>query len=186
MTSCWRRAWLGILLGGVGGGSTVYRTLFYMPQLHRRRGRSSCSGRSSTTPARGPINAVLAGRCWTQCTSVVAEPARAGWSPAAGLWALILAALLVLWGLWQLTPAVWRDGDMGTWASCLLGGHAAPAVARWRCWLAGLAVPAWLILGVIAVCCVAPGRCATAATARSFTCRAAEGLGTGLHARLAR
>jgi len=105
----------GLLVGGVGGGSTVYRTIFYLP--------SFTSGvavyilwKKLYNSRVGPVSTFLEGPLGSLSETIRATPA---WTVQSGMWLCVaLTALLVVLGLRHLRR-MWVDGDLG-WAAALL------------------------------------------------------------------
>lgn len=103
------------LVGGAFGGSTVYRTLFYLP--HFTAGVATyLLWKKLYNPRSGPINQTLnpilkqAGEMVNSIPSGLIQ---------AGLWlAIILIAAILFMGLKRLNT-LWRDGDLGTGAIVL-------------------------------------------------------------------
>ncbi len=98
-----------ILTGGTMGGSTVYRTLFYMPHF--------CAGvatyilwKKLYSPYSGPINAVLSPVLDNVSSAVNSLPPGV---VQAGLWlAVLLVIVLFAFGYYRLFDW-WRQGDLG-------------------------------------------------------------------------
>ncbi len=105
-----------ILTGGVAGGSTIYRTLFYMP--HFTAGVATyILWKKLYSPHTGPINAVLRPGLDEIGHAVNATPPGL---VQAGMWvALILMIGLLVFGLSRLRTW-WRNGDLG-WIGLLIG-----------------------------------------------------------------
>jgi multiple sugar transport system permease protein len=105
-----------ILMGGVAGGSTIYRTLFYMP--HFTAGVATyILWKKLYSPHTGPINAVL-----RPCLDGIGHAVNA--TPPGlvqtGMWvALILMIGLLVFGLSRL-QRWWRYGDLG-WIGLVIG-----------------------------------------------------------------
>ncbi len=125
----------GILLAGVTVGSTIYRTVYYIPHF--------VSGVAvfilwknlfSPSPV-GPINNFLAGPLESFSGAVRAAP------PGifqAGMWLCVaVAALLLMWGLRWMRKQ-WMDGDVG-WSAAIvpLGMLMLPTVMG-QSWLPGV------------------------------------------------
>jgi len=163
-----------ILIAGTLGGTTVYRTLFYMP--HFTAGVSTfILWKKLYNPHTGPISNAL--------RPVLDPIASLINSLPAGLvqncvW--VCTALMILLFLFaaERLQSFWNDGEMG-WLSILLGGAflALPAVfspfwaSNWQ--------TTWLVPGVaLATLLVALGK--ATARGRDFTCKRDEGLGNAL------
>ena len=104
-----------ILTGGTLGGSTVYRTLFYMP--HFTAGVATyILWKKLYSPYSGPINAVL--RPTLEQVGGVVNTLPAGLIQS-GLWLSVLLVLACLvFGLHRLR-SWWRQGDVGVGGICL-------------------------------------------------------------------
>jgi len=160
-----------LLVGGIVGGSAIYRTLFFLP--------SFTAGvavyilwKKLYNPNNGPVNYALAGPLGGLTALVAATP---GWVLAAGMWLLAaLSAWLVFWGLGKLRR-MWVDGDLGSPA-------ALPPVAMIL--LPIVLVQGWLPGGYVSVAlavAVAAGlawRITRAAKGRDFVAPAGTGFGT--------
>ncbi len=167
-----------ILMGGVLGGSTIYRTLFYLP--HFTAGVAVyLLWKKLYNPQNGPVNNFLSGPLQTFSHVVNAVPAPL---VRAGIWVcfILIAVLLVLGA--QKLRTMWQDGKIGAVGGILGGVFLLVPTA-----LAFL----WSPSGSYAV--LLPGLAAAGslgyqgwkvgwicARGRLFKCAASEGLGTGL------
>jgi multiple sugar transport system permease protein len=103
------------LFGGTLGGSTVYRTLFYLPSFTAGVA-TFLLWKKLYNPISGPINQTL-NPILDKLTTVV------NGTPSAliqgGLWlAIIVVGIILFWGLYKLN-SLWRDGDLGSSAIIL-------------------------------------------------------------------
>lgn len=118
-----------ILFGGLFGGNTLYRTLFYTP--HFTAGVATfVLWKKLYNPTGGPINVALAPLLQALESFVHALPPGAGF---AGLLALSLAASAVIaWGFFLLARG-WREAEVGT-GSLAMGAVILllPAVLAWQ------------------------------------------------------
>ncbi len=162
-----------VLMGGVLGGSTIYRTLFYLP--HFTAGVAVyLLWKKLYNPQNGPVNNSLAGPLQAFSGAANALP-----SPVvqAGLWVcFVLMGLLLLFGAHRLR-LMWRDGKLG-WAGVSLGATflILPAAFsfRWSPNIWAAALVGTTAAGAFGYQAFAAGR------GRTFTCRPSEGLGAGL------
>jgi multiple sugar transport system permease protein len=161
------------LIGGVRGGSTVYRTLFYLP--------SFTSGvavfllwKKVYNPQNGPLNNALAGPLQVLSDVVNATP-----EPLvqAGLWlCFILVGLLVVFGAQKLR-AMWQDGKIGVVGAAFGGLFLLVPILFMSTWSStGRAA---VLLTVVAAGAFAYAGW-VARRGRLFTCAPSEGLGTSL------
>ena len=107
----------GILVLGLAGGNTVYRTLFYMP--HFVAGAATfILWKKLYNDQNGPINQALRPALDTFATGVNRVPSVlvSGW-----FWVGLLAMFAVLWLVWSRLRRSWSDGDVGT-VPAILGG----------------------------------------------------------------
>ena len=106
----------GVLLSGMAGGSTVYRTLFYLP--HFTQGVAIfILWKKLYSPTSGPINAVLS-PILLRIEHTVSQ-----WPQAAGSAGLFLAIVIMLWLFHRQVRGFmssWSEGDCGT-AALLTG-----------------------------------------------------------------
>lgn len=104
----------GILLLGLTGGKTVYRTLFYMP--HFTAGVATfILWKKMYNPQTGPINQALQPVLDSASGAINAAPTLVG----SLSWLLIaLAGGLFAWGVGKLRR-MWSDGDLGSRAAIL-------------------------------------------------------------------
>ncbi|HAU39189.1 MAG TPA: hypothetical protein DCX07_15925 [Phycisphaerales bacterium] len=163
-----------ILMGGTLGGSTVYRTLFYLP--HFTAGVATfILWKKLYNPHTGPINNAL--RPLLQSFGSVIQATPPGVLRGIAWACLVGMAMLVLTALRRLSRA-WRDGEAGR-LSVVLGGALllAPAAlaTRWAPWSeGGLALAG--AAGAMTVLALA----AAIVRKREFRCRHDEGLGFAL------
>ncbi len=104
-----------ILLGGAAGGTTIYRTLFYVP--HFTAGVATLLlWKKLYNPETGPINAVLSGPLLWLDGVTKASPV---WWFDAGAWVgAALTAAVAIYGLNRLRR-LWSDGELG-WAAAVV------------------------------------------------------------------
>ncbi|MBN2312193.1 MAG: sugar ABC transporter permease [Candidatus Hydrogenedentes bacterium] len=164
----------GVLVAGVAGGTTVYRTLFYTP--HFTAGVATfLLWKKLYDPYEGPINTGLAPVLNHVSDGVNALPPVL--TRSASWLCLALAALLFLWALRRLRLS-WVDGDLG-WAAglvpvallCVPG-----AVAQIWHHTAGRAL--WL--GAAVAIAAAWQGARVAARGKDFDSSAMNGIGSGL------
>jgi multiple sugar transport system permease protein len=99
-----------ILVGGTIGGSSVYRTLFYLPNFTSGVA-TMLLWKKLFQPTGGVINNLLAPPL-AHLTHFI--NARSPWEIAIGMWLLMLASLAVFgWAVSRLRR-FWTDGDIGT------------------------------------------------------------------------
>ena len=162
-----------VLIGGVVGGRTVHRTLFYFP--HFTAGVATfLLWKKLYSPHTGPVNHALR-PILTQFAGLVTR-LPVGSVRALALFCAALSAAVVLFGVRQLRRG-WRDGEIGG-LSIALGSVLlfAPVVA-WPC-CGGSAGAGWV---VVATAVVAGGMLWVGiAKPRDFTCTLDRGLGHGL------
>lgn len=167
-----------ILVSGATGGTTVYRTLFYLPNFTASVA-TFLLWKKLYNPTNGPITNALSPALATLGGVVNGSPA-AAWQ--FGLCVLLGLMLLTLWAATRRVRALWVEGDLG-WASALLAVVllALPTWLAWT-WLDPPAFPAGvrfalvvLAAGVLVVSFVSATR-----AARTFTTGASSGMGTAL------
>ena len=161
------------LLMGVLGGTTVYRTLFYIP--HFTSGVATfILWKKLYNPYTGPVNNFLAGPMQLVAKAVNETPAG---QVQEGLWVCLgLAAVIVVWGLRRLR-LMWKDGDLGWLAAVpavILVLLPAGMALHWSPRLSAGVALACLAAAALAWQLVQAGR------GREFPCPATEGLGTGV------
>ena len=162
-----------ILLGGTTGGTTVYRTLFFLP--HFTSGVATfILWKKLYNPSTGPVTTALQPLLDVTGALVAALPTQlvqiCSW----------LCVLLMVAGFYQGVRRLflsWRDGEMGGFTVLLgLAFMALPALCA-LVW-ANQPIAAILIAGGAAVSVLLfAGR---AARGREYVCRADEGLGDGI------
>lgn len=163
-----------ILLSGAVGGTTVYRTLFYLP--HFTAGVATfLLWKQLYNPQDGPVNNALAPVVSGIETATLAAPSGATSGVAGGL--LALGGGLFAWTVSRLRRS-WVDGEVGTPAGAipvlllLLPGVIA---LMW----APLGVWRWVLPGVAAAGLIWQlGRIVLAG--RMFECKPSEGVGSAL------
>ncbi|NKB68304.1 MAG: ABC transporter permease subunit [Candidatus Latescibacteria bacterium] len=163
-----------ILVGGTLGGTTVYRTLFFMP--HFTSGVATfILWKKLYNPSTGPISNSLRPLLESVEGTVAGLPV-AGVQGAAWFCLLLLTGLFAL-GLVKL-KAAWQDGELG-WLAFLLsvGFLGLPPLAALAWSFDGLsgglvAGTGLAVLGVVVGSMVVRGR--------DYPCRSDEGLGSGL------
>jgi multiple sugar transport system permease protein len=102
-----------MLVGGALGGSTVYRTLFYVP--HFTSGVAVyILWKKLYNPHAGPINSFLDGPLQFLTKAVRALPAPV---VSSGLWVCYALVVLVLWSGVKRMRLSWKDGELGWWAA---------------------------------------------------------------------
>ena len=120
-----------ILTSGTLGGSTVYRTLFYMP--HFTAGVATyILWKKLYSPYSGPVNAALSPVL--DGLSVLVNSLPPAMVQAGFWWAMVLTIVLLVFGLHRMR-AWWRQGDLGI-IGLLIGTVflSLPIVTGWR-WL---------------------------------------------------
>ena len=164
---------LAVLVTGVAGGNTVYRTLFYTP--HFTAGVATfLLWKKLYDPYNGPINSFLAPPLDGLASVVNATPpALYGSLQWAGV---ALAALLLWWGVGKLRR-MWSDGDVGTGSLVMpMVFLATPTAALWL--MAGSARWLWALTAAALLTALAQG--ALAARGREFGSKPMEGAGSAL------
>lgn len=142
-----------VLTGGVAGGTTLYRTLFYLP--HFTQGVAIfILWKKLYEPHGGPINAYL--RPFLETVESVSLYLPNGYGKAGLFICLILMVLVAGWGGRRMLRA-WLDAEMGN-GSILLGAGAVglafllayrwlqPSGWHWLGWVGGGLVVAWVLL----------------------------------------
>ena len=163
-----------ILTGGTLGGSTVYRTLFYMP--HFTAGVATyILWKKLYSPYTGPINLSLSPVLDGVSHGVNALP---GGVVRSGLWvAVILIVMLFAFGLSRLTRW-WRQGDLGRLGLLVGVVFLALPVVTGSGWLPSRAA------GIVLLCIVGIALCVYALPLltykRLFHATVAEGVGSAL------
>lgn len=160
-----------ILLGGMAGGSTVYRTLFYIPNFTAGIA-IFLLWKKLYNPTSGPVNAAIRPVVTLIQAIVLAIPTSAFTLLAYALFALAMLALI--WGLRQLQHAC-RSAEMGH-LSIVLSTiiMALPLLVAWR--IHWLIIPPYAAFGVLLIAVVY----FIVTTYGHEPCRADEGLGTAL------
>lgn len=105
----------GIALMGLGGGITVYRTLFYLP--HFTAGVATfLLWKKLYKPEGGPINTALTPVLEGLTGAINAVP-----SAVVGnlRWLMVAAAAWIVWWLLTKIRRMWSDGDLGTQAALI-------------------------------------------------------------------
>lgn len=163
-----------ILVAGVLGGTTVYRTLFYAP--HFTAGIATfLLWKKLYNPETGPINMALTSVLKGLEGAVNATPS---WLVQALFWiGLIVMGGLVAWGFRYLRRG-WIDGDIG-WCATIIPAVflLLPTVAatRWS-YTQDLAWFLWLLVGIA----IAWNVVQVIRTERMFDCSPNEGTGNAL------
>ncbi len=170
-----------MLLGGVVGGSTVYRTLFFLP--HFTSGVAVyILWKKLYNPHTGPINLALAGPLDSLTGLLRAIPA--GWVSAGLPVCLALAAGLLVWVVVGLVRD-WGDGEVGTLAALpVAAGLLLPMVMaiRWlpAKWPPTVVLALVVVAGLVALApAVRGGRPFACDLWRSFGTYAMVSLGVG-------
>jgi multiple sugar transport system permease protein len=100
-----------MLVGGAAGGSTVFRTLYYLP--HFTQGVAVfILWKKLYSPQTGPINRALMPVLDQIQTALAALPAWGGWLLAAPV-AVLLVFVVHVWSAGLARR--WRDGEAGPW-----------------------------------------------------------------------
>jgi len=163
-----------ILIVGMAGGVSVYRTLFYLP--HFTAGVATfLLWKRLYNPQHGPINAALRPGVEAIETATLSLPSGAMTVAAVAL--LIAAALLCAWALGRLRRS-WLDGELGAGAATpAVGLLVLPAVvaATWGV-LGGLA---WALPVGVGLSLAWQATRAIQAE-RPFTCPPGQGFGTAV------
>ena len=163
-----------VLVGGTAGGTTVYRTLFFMP--HFTSGVATfILWKKLYNPSTGPISTGL---------RPVLDAIAAGVNalPAGGVQACAWVLAFVMLGVFYLGArnfsAAWRDGEMGWFAvglsTVFLGIPALFAVF----WDAGPQTGRLVAVGALLLWLLTMGR--VAVKGREFPCGPDDGLGSGI------
>jgi ABC-type sugar transport system permease subunit len=161
----------GILMSGVGGGRTVYRTLFYLPHV--------IFGvpvfilwKKLYSPHTGPINNALGPILSVFGRAVASVPA----GPVhAGLWICAMLMPALAWFGFRKLWHSWRDGEMGTAAlvtGAILTAMPACLAPAWS----SRAAAGWCVMGATALVAAAHLTVALR-SGRDFKCVADAGLG---------
>ena len=162
-----------ILVCGTLGGTTVYRTLFFMP--HFTSGVATfILWKKLYNPSTGPISNSLR-PLLDSIAALVQELPVAGIQ--GGTWVCYFLMLVLFFlGIWKF-QAAWRDGEMG-WATVAIATvFLSLPVLLAPTWFSGAS--GWEITGsALAILLFGLGR--RAVRGQDFTCRADEGLGSGL------
>ncbi len=162
-----------ILVGGTLGGTTVYRTLFFMP--HFTSGVATfILWKKLYNPSTGPITNSLRPLLDSIGVTVQALPA-SGVQGSAWICSGLMLALFFL-GIWKF-QAAWKDGEMG-WSTILISmtfSSLPPLFAtRWAFGDSGLIVASC----ALAILLFGVGRIVV--RGQDFSCRSDAGLGSGL------
>lgn len=172
-----------ILIAGVLGGTTVYRTLFYVP--HFTAGVATfLLWKKLYNPTSGPITRALTPPL-NRLTEVVNDTSPALWGGIA-LAALAVLVLVLFLGLGRLRR-MWLDGDVGAPAAVL--GTAflfLPAILGWgwlediKIGLFGPDVPVRVVVAGAALLALAWNAVRAAAADRTFALYSMHGVGGGI------
>ena len=163
-----------ILIVGTLGGTTLYRTLFFMP--HFTAGVATfILWKKLYNPNSGPISNSLRPALNTITRGVNALPPELVES---GVWAgAALMVLLFLFGA-QRFRSSWNDGEMGGLSILLGGAFLVVPVVFTQFWSAD-PKSAFLVVGAALVILLVLGG-QTVRRGRDFTCRMDEGMGSAL------
>ncbi|MFW6060145.1 MAG: carbohydrate ABC transporter permease [Phycisphaeraceae bacterium] len=137
----------GVLMLGAGGGTTVYRTLFYTP--HFVQGVATfILWKKLYNPSTGPINTALRPALDSFSAVVSATPAPLVRSGLAVCLALVMG--LLAWGLKRLRQT-WVDGELGGRAAVLpvLALLLPTALAQLWPYTSWCATALWVVAGVL-------------------------------------
>ncbi len=162
-----------ILVGGTLGGTTVYRTLFFLP--HFTSGVATyILWKKLYNPSTGPVTNAL--RPLLDGVGSLVNGLPPGMVQG-GAWLCALVMFLLFFLGTRSLAASWRDGEMGGFAVLIgLGFMALPPVAA----ISWFVLPAalWLIAGgsLAALLVLA----AQVLRGREYPCRSDEGLGNGI------
>ncbi len=171
-----------VLVAGVLGGNTVYRTLFYMP--------SFTSGvaifilwKNLYNKDAGPINNMLRPVLDHVATVVQASPT---WLVPLVMWLMLgLMVLIYFWSIDKLRR-LWRDGELGSGSLVIpVLFLSMPYVVSQMWGLMQSSDPLLnckpgVVIGVAAISIIAFQIIRSAAGGRDFSCRLFNGSGTGL------
>jgi multiple sugar transport system permease protein len=165
----------GILVLGTAGGTTVYRTLFYIPNFTSGVA-TMILWKNLYNPDAGPVNQALYRPLeWTERLVGASPPGVVqGW-----MWLCFLLAVALLWlGLRRLR-LYWADGDVGWGAAVLSSVFLLLPLGVGAYWFAAHpAISAALLLSAVAV--VAHAAWLAARTDRTFLSAPGSGMGTAL------
>jgi multiple sugar transport system permease protein len=162
-----------ILLGGTAGGTTVYRTLFFLP--HFTSGVATfILWKKLYNPSTGPVTSALQPLLDLMGGVVVKVPTQLVQS---GSW---LCALLMVGGFYlgvRWLFLSWRDGEMGGFAVLLALVFMMLPVACSTAWAIPQSAAVPVVAGAAVSLLLFGGR---AVRGRHYPCRADEGLGDGI------
>ena len=162
-----------ILVGGTLGGTTVYRTLFFMP--HFTSGVATfILWKKLYNPSTGPISNSLRPVLDTVAAAVQSLPA-AGVQGGAWICTLLILVLFFL-GVQKLQTA-WKDGEMGSATILISAFFLSLPPSLSTVW--AHAESGWVVLGGAAAILVF-GLVRMVVHGQDFPCRLDEGLGSGL------
>ena len=163
----------GILMTGTLGGTTVYRTLFYMP--HFTAGVATyLLWKKLYNPHTGPINTFLGPMLDSLAGVVQGIPPEL---MRAGLWTCLALVVLIIFRGLRRMRLMWTDGELGT---------AAALLPIFFLLLPVLLAPAWMPAGVAGSGLIGAGGAALAwqlsqlRRGRNLSCSPGEGLGSAL------
>jgi multiple sugar transport system permease protein len=168
----------GILIAGVLGGTTIYRTLFYVP--HFTSGVATyLLWKKLYNPTIGPITTALTPPLQALADAVNATPA-ALWQAIA--WACLAGVIVTFLAGARRLRTSWADGDVGWLAAVMSAAFVALPVALGVVWLSGPAYPAAVpvALGLAALAAAAVVVFRAVRTDRTFTSTRLNGAGSGL------
>lgn len=162
----------GVLVAGAAVGTTLYRTLVYLPAFTSGVA-TILLWKALFNPRTGPINQSLApilqglGDAINHTSPTIVRGV--GW-----LLAVLMAAVMA-WGLRRLLRS-WRDGELGSGAAiCPVIFLLLPLLLAWY-WAPGAMHYLLPLAGIV----LAGGWCVLAAPKREFPCRRGDGFGNAI------
>ena len=160
-----------VLVGGVAGGTTVYRTMFYLPSFTAGVAVFILWSKIYN-PRNGPLNIALRPVLDEIAAVVNAAPS---WSIRLVAWLGALLGVALLYATLGQLRRMWQNGDLGSLAAALAAPILlAPVASAWF-WLPGHS-PA--IILTAAALAAATAQAARALRGRDFQAPAMEGFGT--------
>ena len=163
----------GILVCGVAGGTTLYRTLFYIP--HFTSGVATfILWKKLYSPHTGPISNFLAPSLDAVSEAVNTVPSIL---VQAGLWGCFGLIALLLWVGLRRLRLMWTDGELG-WLGVILSAgflvYPTALAPRWS-------PSGWAAILLVAVAvCLLGQQMRYVGGGRDFICARSEGIGTAL------